>query len=108
VIDDNRVVPPLEFFTHAPQPAPDTPVWRLRPLKYFRDIVQKREFHFARADQVPQDDEEGIPPDEYIAAVRAVREVVAEFSTGGAWEDRYRPRWVAGFPSYGAAFLPRA
>jgi hypothetical protein len=70
VIGDNRVVPPLEFFTHAPQPTPDTPIWRFRPLKYFRDIVQKREFHFARADQFPQDEEEGIPPDEYIAAVR--------------------------------------
>ncbi|MEQ1898166.1 MAG: hypothetical protein ABL971_12340 [Vicinamibacterales bacterium] len=63
-------MPALEFFTHAPQPPPDTRVWRFRPLKYFRDVIQKREFHFARADQFPQDDEEGIPPDEYVAAVR--------------------------------------
>ena len=63
-------MPQLEYFTHAPQPARDTPLWRFRPLGFFRDIVQTREFHFTRADRFPQDDEEGIPPEEYIAAVR--------------------------------------
>jgi hypothetical protein len=63
-------MPRLEYFTHAPQPAPETPVWRFRPLNYFRDIVRTSEFHFTRADRFPQDDEEGIPAEEYIAAVR--------------------------------------
>jgi len=69
VVDDNWRVPPLEFFTHAPQPAPDTPIWRFRRLKFFRDIIQTREFHFTRTDRFPQDEQEGIPPEEYIAAV---------------------------------------
>jgi len=71
-IGENLGVPPLEYFTHAPQPPANTLIWRYRPLKYFRDIIQTREFHFTRADRLPQDEDEGIPPEEYIAAVRGL------------------------------------
>ena len=65
-------MPPLEYFTHAQQPTADEPLWRFRPLTFFRDIIITREFHFNRADRFPQDDQEGIPPDEYIAAIRGL------------------------------------
>ena len=46
----------------------DAVIWRFMPTDRFRDLVTSQELYFRRAD-LYDDETEGVPPDEYVAAV---------------------------------------
>jgi hypothetical protein len=55
---------------------PDSPneeIWRFLPFGYFEDLMANEELHFTRADLFRQDDQEGIPPENYIRHITGLR-----------------------------------
>jgi hypothetical protein len=44
-------------------------IWRFMPIDRFRDLVTSQELYFRRADLFGDDKNEGVPPEEYVAAV---------------------------------------
>jgi hypothetical protein len=64
---------PTKLFTEGIEPAnPDAPIWRFMNLWKFKDLFATSELFFNRADLFPQDEQEGIPPEEYIIRVRGL------------------------------------
>jgi hypothetical protein len=64
---------PAKLFTEGIEPAnPDAPIWRFMNLWKFKDLFATSELFFNRADLFPQDEQEGIPPEEYIIRVRGL------------------------------------
>jgi hypothetical protein len=58
---------PVKLFTEGVEPADqDAPIWRFMNLRKFKDLFTTSELFFNRADRFPQDEQEGIPPEEYI------------------------------------------
>jgi hypothetical protein len=64
----------VRTFTDGLEPEDlDAPVWRFICLERFKDLVESKELFFNRADRFPQDDQEGLPPEEYIPILRLNR-----------------------------------
>lgn len=62
---------PAKLFTEGVEPADqDAPIWRFMNLRKFKDPFTTSELFFNRADRFPQDEQEGIPPEEYIIRAR--------------------------------------
>jgi hypothetical protein len=58
---------PVKLFTNGTEPSdPNAPVWRFMDLWKFRDLISSGELFFNRADLFKQDEQEGIPPEEYL------------------------------------------
>jgi hypothetical protein len=58
------------MFTDGLEPEDlDTPVWRFLDFERFQDLIHTGELFFNRADRFKQDDEEGLPPEEYTPFV---------------------------------------
>jgi hypothetical protein len=61
------VTVPVKLFTEGVEPAdPEAPIWRFINLGKFKDLLATSELFFNRADRFPQDEQEGIPPEEHI------------------------------------------
>jgi hypothetical protein len=61
---------PVKLFTEGVEPAdPEAPIWRFMNLRKFKDLFATSELFFNRADRFPQDETEGIPPEEHIIRV---------------------------------------
>ena len=61
---------PVKPFTEGVEPSdPDAPIWRFMNLRKFKDLLSTSDLFFNRADRFPQDEQEGIPPEEYIIRV---------------------------------------
>jgi hypothetical protein len=43
----------------------DAEIWRFVNMKKFRDFMDTQELYFCRADLFPQDEAEGLPPENY-------------------------------------------
>jgi hypothetical protein len=64
---------PVKLFTEGVEPAdPEAPIWRFMNLRKFKDLLATSELFFNRADRFPQDEQEGIPPEEYIVRARGL------------------------------------
>ena len=62
-------------------PSDETEVWRFFPLHWFQKFLETSKLYFRRADLLPDDEDEGLPPDEYI------RQVVETMGPGHSFED---------------------
>ncbi len=45
---------------------PDVVIWRFMNMPKFRDLMTTAELYFCRADLFPNDEREGLPPEEYL------------------------------------------
>lgn len=64
---------PTKLFTQGVEPAdPEAPIWRFMEFWKFTDLFNTGELFFNRADLFPQDEQEGIPPEDYITRVRGL------------------------------------
>jgi hypothetical protein len=85
-------VPLYSYFDNLEPTAQDAEIWRFMPIQFFEDLVANEELHFTRADGFKQDQEEGIPPEDYLRRVLGIRRhVLARSSTSnrqGASETR--------------------
>ena len=55
---------------HHLQPAnPDVVIWRFMSMDKFWDLITTRELYFRRSDMFPQDEHEGLSPENYLCAV---------------------------------------
>jgi hypothetical protein len=55
---------------HHLQPAnPDVVIWRFMSINKFRDLITTSKLYFQRSDLFPQDENEGLPPENYLCAV---------------------------------------
>ena len=57
---------PIESYFSQLEPPEDTEIWRFMPLSRFEDLMANEELFFCRADLFPQDENEGIPPEDYV------------------------------------------
>jgi hypothetical protein len=48
----------------------DAVIWRFMDMKKFRDLMSTAELYFCRADRFPNDEREGLPPEEYMHVLR--------------------------------------
>ena len=65
---------PVQLFTDGIEPAdPDVPVWRFLDIERLKDLFMTGELYFNRADRFPQDDQEGLAPEDYIPILRLNR-----------------------------------
>jgi hypothetical protein len=48
---------------------PDVVIWRFMAMEKFRDLMASGELYFCRADRFPNDEREGLPPEEYMPAL---------------------------------------
>src|SRR5260370_18690312 len=56
----------IEFYFSQLEPTEDTEIWRFMPLNRFEDLMANEELFFCRADLFKQDENEGIPPEDYL------------------------------------------
>ena len=57
---------PIETYVGQIEPEnQDAAIWRFVNMKKFRDFIETQELYFCRADLFPQDESEGLPPDNY-------------------------------------------
>lgn len=64
---------PVKLFTEGVEPAdPEAPIWRFMNLRKFKDLLATSELFFNRADRFQQDEQEGIPSEEYIIRARGL------------------------------------
>jgi len=62
---------PVQLFTDGIEPAgQDAPVWRFLDMERFKDLFTTSELYFNRADRFPQDDQEGLAPEDYLPILR--------------------------------------
>jgi hypothetical protein len=61
------------YFDNLEPDKPEAEVWRFIPFAFFEDLMANEELHFTRADRFPQDEQEGIPPENYIRHVMGLR-----------------------------------
>jgi hypothetical protein len=64
---------PIESYVGQLDPDGDPEIWRFFPLNRFEDMIANDELFFNRADRFPQDDNEGIPPEDYLRKVFNLR-----------------------------------
>ena len=64
---------PVKPFTLGIEPPnQNAPIWRFMEMWKFRDLIATGELFFNRADRFQQDEQEGIPPEEYIIRARSL------------------------------------
>ena len=64
----------VKLFTDGIEPDDlDAPVWRFLNQQKFEDLLSTGELYFPRADLFKQDDQEGLPPEDYLPALRMDR-----------------------------------
>lgn len=57
---------PVETYVGRLEPEnQDAVIWRFVKMKKFRDCMETSELYFRRADLFPQDESEGLPPENY-------------------------------------------
>lgn len=62
---------PVELFVDGTEPEDqDAEIWRFMNFAKFEDLMKTGELYFCRADLFKQDDAEGLPPTEYLPALR--------------------------------------
>jgi hypothetical protein len=66
-------MPVFSYFDNLEPDSPDAEIWRFLPFEFFEDLMANEELHFTRADRFKQDDQEGIPPENYIRHVTGLR-----------------------------------
>jgi hypothetical protein len=74
-------MPVYSYYDNLEPDNPDAEIWRFIPLKFFEDVMATEELHFTRADRFPQDEQEGIPPENYIRHVMRLRRYDPEDET---------------------------
>ena len=57
---------PIESYFSQLEPPEDAEIWRFMPLHRFEDLMANEELFFCRADLFTQDENEGIPPEDYV------------------------------------------
>src|SRR5262249_1217656 len=55
---------------------PDAEIWRFMPIQFYEDLMANEELYFCRADGFKQDEEEGIPPEDYLRRVLGTQRYV--------------------------------
>jgi hypothetical protein len=63
----------ISYFDNLEPYSPDVEIWRFLPFKFFEDLMANEELHFTRADRFRQDEQEGLPPEDYIRHVMGLR-----------------------------------
>jgi hypothetical protein len=87
-------MPVYSYFDNLEPDNPDAEIWRFIPFRFFEDLMGTEELHFTRADRFLQDDEEGIPPEDYICHVMGLRrcdpenEITLNHHLGSLAQDR--------------------
>src|SRR5260370_40916872 len=66
-------MPIYSYFDNLEPDDPDAEIWRFMPFKFFEDLMATDGFHLTRSDLFPQDEQEGIPPENYIRHVMGRR-----------------------------------
>lgn len=66
-------MPVFSYFDNLEPGSPEVEIWRFMRFEYFEDLMANQELHFTRADCFPQDEQEGIPPEDYIRHVTGLR-----------------------------------
>ena len=74
-------MPVYSYFDNLEPDHADAEIWRFIPFKFFEDLVATEELHLTRADLFPQDEQEGIPPENYIRHVMGLRRYDPEDET---------------------------
>jgi hypothetical protein len=70
---------PLQPYFDMLEPADQrAEIWRFRPFDRFQDLIANEELYFCRSDLFPQDEQEGIPPEEYLCKVKGYARYVLE------------------------------
>jgi hypothetical protein len=70
---------PVSLFPNGIEPAnSDGEIWRFMEVWKLRDLLQTRELYFRRADKMPDDGDEGIPPKAFMRAHFGVRDEQTE------------------------------
>ena len=72
---------PIEPYFDQKEPSENVEIWRFLSLKKFEDLMGTQELYFRRADLFPQDDEEGIPPEDYLRLIMGSQRFVLEDET---------------------------
>ena len=57
---------PLESYVNQQELPADAVIWRFMKIPWFKDLLANEELYFCRADNFPQDPNEGIPTDEWM------------------------------------------
>jgi hypothetical protein len=76
-----NAVPIYSYFDNLEPGNADAEIWRFISFKFFEDLMATEELHFTRADLFPQDEQEGIPPENYIRHVMGLRRYDPEEET---------------------------
>ena len=66
-------MPLHSYFDNLEPTVPDDEIWRFMPVQFFEDVMANEELHFTRADGFKQDEEEGIPSEDYLRRVLGIR-----------------------------------
>jgi hypothetical protein len=74
-------MPVYSYFDNLEPDNPDAEIRRFIQFKFFEDLMATEELHFTRADLFPQDEQEGIPPENYIRHVMELRRYDPEDET---------------------------
>lgn len=74
-------MPVYSYFDNLEPDNPNAEIWRFIPFKFFEDLMATEELHFTRADRFCQDEQEGIPPENYIRHVMGLRRYDPEGET---------------------------
>ena len=74
-------MPLFSYFDNLEPDPQSAEIWRFLPLRYYEDLLANQELHFTRADGFSQDEEEGIPPEDYLRRVLGTRRHVLEDET---------------------------
>jgi hypothetical protein len=61
------------YFDNLEPDNPDVEICRFIPFKFFEDLMATEELHLTRADLFRQDEQEGIPPENYVRRVMGLR-----------------------------------
>jgi hypothetical protein len=73
---------PLQaYFDNLEPRDPNVEIWRFVPLVFFEDLIANDELYFCRADLFKQDENEGIPPEDYIRRVMGLQRYVLKDET---------------------------
>jgi len=73
---------PLQpYFDNLEPDSPDVEIWRFLPFVFFEDLMANDELYFCRADLFKQDENEGIPPDDYVRRVMGLQRYVLKDET---------------------------
>jgi hypothetical protein len=68
----------LSYFDNLEPASEDAEIWRFLPIHFFEDLMANEELHFTRADCFTQDEQEGIPPEDYLRRVLNLQRFVLD------------------------------